>query len=1219
MFAPSGPSPPPDQSANPSPGPSRGSPPSSPQGNESSTPNSSSTGQTPPPTGDVASMPLYLRMFMDKYLGLTIEVLDAMGANQQSITMDGVKITTRVSGQQGDSVITQTSDTVSIDARNFRVNADSIRLTSTTGTSLQSMGQTNVSSLSDISLSSPGSISSSGLNGITLNGMSVSMNAMQSISMLAIGGGIAACGAAGGVQIMGSDISMTGLSVSIAAPTTAITSANLNFAAVPSPPQGSAASSSSSAAKGASGAAKVSSGALSASGSAYGMSNGSGAGSASGAPDTGGLLNLSASGAFSQGGSSGSRGSSGLPGSSGTLANPLANLPANSWANYISPASLSSNLSGWIGSDPYAVGNGMYDSFTSGLSSNPSPMGFLKSYNAASSQLTKAAAQSLKKQLDAAAPLLAGYAIGLPILLAGYMAVEYLSACSKVSAKISSGSLTAGDLMAFTNVGFKAIGDIAMALIKLLDTPLMGGEEDTNSIMPGLKPGDTDAVSALMDKLVPPKETGGSPMSGTILQQNSSVLATILGKIQKKKMSPPPSQGGDQSSQKGDQKQGQGQNQSQGGPKGDEKSGSKGTPQKGQPNGPQNGQQNGSQSGAPKGDSGIPSSSPLPFGQPPSSPLNVSDPGNTLNGGQNSSNPGNQGPPGTPMSPSGPSPTGDPSQTQSGVPDPGSQTPSDPKSSEDSGSSEIPTIQSLIAKVNPAVLSQMAPELTALAMKNLGKLLGPVGFLSVLHDIPGIKDLMAGNSELAALAQSLLPPGFLPSPSKEGESTQSNGTTPSESSPASDPSAPSGQPTTPPAAPIPSGAPTGEAVSPPGSINSPQPGAPSAAPPSDGSFGNPSSAPPTPEEEGTMTGSSEGDLESLLTLGGLMRNQWSLGLMSMDQVLSSLLPRGPLSELAASESQGGPKGGAPPSSPPSGPETPSKTPGTPPQNAGPQTPSSPSTPGESGSSSDDGGIDAAINEVFSPTIQCLGPLGVGAQGARSLIKNPLELVKSGFSSLSSAYAEQFNSMLKGDLATPTMPDTESMMKGGTGGGGTLLDEMKKKGSLLDGDYGTQFHKVLEKTYGNPIKALSVTLNPMDTMMLMSGHVQGMMMKERQPFEAASTFTMAAQPKTAQSDAELSSMMQYGENMLQAQQQLASFMKDLLTKSTAKMLTDMKADKKSAPPAKTPPPSDTKEAAQPTAPQNSGPPAPSRAQGSPTNPPLGKTPAPGSPQGNANAS
>ncbi len=1122
-----------NQPGTPSPGPSQGRNPSSPPIDGGSTSNSSSSGQTTPSTGDVASKPLYLRMFMDKYLGLTIEVLDAMGANQQSITMDGVKITTRVSGQQGDSVITQTSDTVSIDARNFRVNADNIRLTSTTGTSLQSMGQTNVSSLSDISLSSPGSISSSGLNGITLNGMSVSMNAMQSISMLAIGGGIAACGAAGGVQIMGSDISMTGLSVSISAPTTAITSANLNFAAIPSPPQGSAASSSSSAAKGASGAAKVSSGALSASGAAHGMSNGSGAGGTSGAPDTGGLLNLSAAGAFSQSGSGSSNGSSGMPEQGRSLANPLANLPANSWANYISPASLSSSMSGWLGTDPAAVGSGMYGSFTSGLSSNPTPMGLLKSYNAASSQLTKAAAQSLKKQLDAAAPLLAGYGWGLPILLAGYVAVEFLSSCSKVSAKISSGSLTAGDLMGFTNIGTKAMGDIVMALVKLLDTPLMGGEEDTNSIMPGLKPGDSDAVSSLMDKLIPPKETGGSPMSGTILQQNSSVLATILGKIQKKKMSPPASQSSDTSSKSGSEKQGQN------GTQGAQKGGAKGTQQSSQEN-------NGSQNGSPKNAPGTPPPSPLPFGAPPSSLPQT----------------------GEPTSPSSsPNSTGDPSQTQDGNQDPDGQTASDSNSAANSDSSEIPTIQSLIAKVSPTVLSQMAPELTSLAMRNLAKMLGPVGFLSVLHDVPGLKDLMAGNSELAALAQSLLPPGFLPIPSENRDSTTSQGTSPSDGAAPSESS--SGSPL--------QGSPSTVPSSAPGTPSSPQP---DAAPPTDGQFGTPSSSEPSAGNDSTASGSSDADLDSLLTLGGLMRNQWSLGLMSMDQVLSSLMPRGPLADLAASASSNGSQGGKPPSSSQSNPPSPGKGPSEPPQGEGPQSPSSPAPPGDSASSSDDGGIDAAINEVFSPTIQCLGPLGVGAQGARALIKNPLDLVQSGFSSLSSTFSDSASSMLKGELSKPTMPNSESMMKGGSGGGGgTLLDEMKKKGSLLDGDYGTQFHKVLEKTYGNPIKALSVTLNPMDTMALMSGHVQGMMMKDRQPFEAASTFTMAAQPKTAQSDAELSSMMQYGENLLQVQQQLASFMKDLLTKSTSKMLSDMKADKKSAPPAKTPPPSDAKDAAQ----------------------------------------
>ena len=89
------------------------------QGSSSTSANSGTATAQP-----VAQLPLYLRMFMDKTAGLTIEVLDASGINQQSITMDGVKLTTRVSGAQGDSVITQTADAVSIDARTFSVQAE---------------------------------------------------------------------------------------------------------------------------------------------------------------------------------------------------------------------------------------------------------------------------------------------------------------------------------------------------------------------------------------------------------------------------------------------------------------------------------------------------------------------------------------------------------------------------------------------------------------------------------------------------------------------------------------------------------------------------------------------------------------------------------------------------------------------------------------------------------------------------------------------------------------------------------------------------------------------------------------------------------------------------------------------------------------------------------------------------------------------------------------
>jgi hypothetical protein len=44
--------------------------------------------------------------------------------------------------------------------------------------------------------------------------------------------------------------------------------------------------------------------------------------------------------------------------------------------------------------------------------------------------------------------------------------------------------------------------------------------------------------------------------------------------------------------------------------------------------------------------------------------------------------------------------------------------------------------------------------------------------------------------------------------------------------------------------------------------------------------------------------------------------------------------------------------------------------------------------------------------------------------------------------------------------------------------------------------------------------------------------------------------MATSPKTALPESELSTLMNYGQNVLQVQQQLATFMKDLLTKAAA---------------------------------------------------------------------
>jgi hypothetical protein len=163
-----------------------------------------------------------------------------------------------------------------------------------------------------------------------------------------------------------------------------------------------------------------------------------------------------------------------------------------------------------------------------------------------------------------------------------------------------------------------------------------------------------------------------------------------------------------------------------------------------------------------------------------------------------------------------------------------------------------------------------------------------------------------------------------------------------------------------------------------------------------------------------------------------------------------------------------------------------------------------------------------------------------------------------------------------------------MPPGGPGGSdsGTLLDEMKEKGSLMTGDYAVQFRKVLEKTYGNINQAMTVTLNPMDTMALMSGQIQSMMIKDKHPFETASTFNLTSMPKVPQHESVVNSMLTHGQNTLLAQNQLVKFMQDLLTSTYGGK--DPKAEGQGAesPPGTTPPQTEGKSG---TSPPGSSPP------------------------------
>lgn len=87
------------------------------------------------------------------------------------------------------------------------------------------------------------------------------------------------------------------------------------------------------------------------------------------------------------------------------------------------------------------------------------------------------------------------------------------------------------------------------------------------------------------------------------------------------------------------------------------------------------------------------------------------------------------------------------------------------------------------------------------------------------------------------------------------------------------------------------------------------------------------------------------------------------------------------------------------------------------------------------------------------------------------------------------------------------------------------------------------------------------------------------MKDRQPFEAASTFHdgCSAENRAVRCGAVFDDAIRRELAPSSAAARLVY--EGSADQATAKMLSDMKADKKSAPPAKTPPPSDAKDAAQ----------------------------------------
>jgi hypothetical protein len=97
---------------------------------------------------------LICRVELNKKEGIILTVENKEEKRTQTIVIDGTSIITTSAGKKETSTITQTDETISFKCKNFTVEAETIKCTSSKDTDLKSSGEFSVLSDKDISLES---------------------------------------------------------------------------------------------------------------------------------------------------------------------------------------------------------------------------------------------------------------------------------------------------------------------------------------------------------------------------------------------------------------------------------------------------------------------------------------------------------------------------------------------------------------------------------------------------------------------------------------------------------------------------------------------------------------------------------------------------------------------------------------------------------------------------------------------------------------------------------------------------------------------------------------------------------------------------------------------------------------------------------------------------------------------------------------------------------
>lgn len=195
------------------PGDHRGAKPSGPRGDGSGHDDSPRPGS---PTSAEKEIPAHCRFGLDSGTGAALEVSCPTHDAKHAILVGQKGITIETESGMAKASIEQHGDTIAIKCRELTIDVDQLRVRSQTNSSFQSLGQMTLSSLANLSIQTPSGVNLTAMNGVTINALTVLINALKTIRLLGITGGVGTFGAGPGVHAYGSEVSTTGLTNTVA-------------------------------------------------------------------------------------------------------------------------------------------------------------------------------------------------------------------------------------------------------------------------------------------------------------------------------------------------------------------------------------------------------------------------------------------------------------------------------------------------------------------------------------------------------------------------------------------------------------------------------------------------------------------------------------------------------------------------------------------------------------------------------------------------------------------------------------------------------------------------------------------------------------------------------------------------------------------------------------------------------------------------------------------